>query len=123
MAVVLQILKFNKENKFKPPLRHFKCLQNKILIHSNCFTRYVAEACVSCKVLSFQFLISVVMLPQNLKKNLPTLIQCYSVASNLKCKIFSNFVTFSEYPNFNDLDLFVKVILECFPHVMDHLQS
>ena len=33
-------------------------------------------------------------------KNLPLKIWCYWVVSNFKRKIFSNFVAFSEYPNF-----------------------
>ena len=33
-------------------------------------------------------------------KNLPLKIWCDSVTSNFKLKIFSNFVAFSEYPNF-----------------------
>ena len=36
----------------------------------------------------------------NSKKNLPLKIWHYSVTSNFKWKIFSNFVAFSEYPNF-----------------------
>ena len=35
-----------------------------------------------------------------IRKNLPLKIWCYSVASNFKWKFFSNFVAFSEYPNF-----------------------
>ena len=36
-----------------------------------------------------------------IRKNLPLKIWRYSVTSNSKWKIFSNFVAFSEYPNFN----------------------
>ena len=35
------------------------------------------------------------------EKNLPLKIWCYSVTSNFKRKIFSNFVAFSNYPNFD----------------------
>ena len=37
----------------------------------------------------------------NIWKNLPRKIWRYWVVSNFKWKIFSNFVAFSEYPNFN----------------------
>ena len=37
---------------------------------------------------------------QKICKNLPLKIWRYSVSSNYKWKIFSNFVAFSEYPNF-----------------------
>ena len=33
---------------------------------------------------------------------------CDSVTSNFKWKIFSNFVAFSEYPNFNKIPFFFK---------------
>ena len=36
-----------------------------------------------------------------IRKNLPLKIWRYSVTSHFKWKIFSNFVAFSEYPNFN----------------------
>ena len=42
------------------------------------------------------------------EKNLPLKIWHYSVTSNFKWKIFSNFVAFSEYPNFNLQQTFVK---------------
>ena len=38
--------------------------------------------------------------PQNFEKNLPLKIWRYSVTSNFKWRNFSNFVAFSEYPNF-----------------------
>ena len=34
------------------------------------------------------------------EKKIPLKIWCYSVTSNFKLKIFSNFVAFSEYPSF-----------------------
>ena len=37
------------------------------------------------------------------EKNLPLKLWCYWVASNFKWKILSNFVAFSEYPNFTVL--------------------
>ena len=39
-------------------------------------------------------------------KNLPLKILRYSVTSNFKWKIFSNFVAFSEYPNFKAVHSF-----------------
>ena len=39
-------------------------------------------------------------------KNLPLKIWHYSVTSNFTWKIFSNFVAFSEYPNFNKRAMF-----------------
>ena len=40
-------------------------------------------------------------------KNLPLKIWRYSVMSNFKWKIFSNFVAFSEYPNFKEPSFFL----------------
>ena len=56
------------------------------------------------------------------EKNLPLKIWRYWVASNLKKKIFSNFVAFSEYPNFNLFPLITAVFRFvnrwCFRHFM-----
>ena len=57
------------------------------------------------KVLLFRFVKFLIKFGQTEKgtkfeKNLPLSIQFYSVVSNLKWKIFSNFVPFSEGPNF-----------------------
>ena len=45
------------------------------------------------------------------EKNLPLKIWRYWVASNFKWKIFSNFVAFSEYPNFKDRYILGRVAI------------
>ena len=47
-----------------------------------------------------------------IRKNLPLNIWGYLVASNFKWKMFSNFVAFSEYPNFTKMQRFIKVCLD-----------
>ena len=46
------------------------------------------------------------------KKNLPLKIWRYLVTSNFKWKIFSNFVAFSEYPNFKYFSLTIHMCAE-----------
>ena len=55
-------------------------------------------------------------------KNLPLKIWRYSITSNFKKKIFSNFVTFSEYPNFTTVrwKFHPSTILSTDQNIMQH---